>query len=362
MRRCLSILLGIVSIALIDATTLFAQPAFVNGIVIRGDRLDATRQPGANGGRFGFFSDIYYDPATDEWWALSDRGPGGGLISYGTRVQRFSIDVNPFTGAISHFRVLETVKFTDPKELLTGTSKALNGLNPLDLNGFEGTLGRSFDPEGLVIDPRTGNFLVADEYGPSLYAFDRKGRLARVFETPINLIPRAGGNVNYVALRDACGGSVPVPAVRRKRGATGQSRLRRARDFAGRFAAVCRAPGSADQRARTQQRAHRSQRPHHRLRQRSPQPDVRRKPRAVRLSAGTAGRRRCADQRAQARGCDAHRSATGPQHRCLGDSRHQRHGVPGARTRQPRHRRRRPWRRASGRQQARLQDQHHRRD
>ena len=40
-------------------------------------------------------------------------------------------------------------------------------------------LGRSFDPEGLVIDPRTGNFLVADEYGPSLYAFDRKGRLVQ---------------------------------------------------------------------------------------------------------------------------------------------------------------------------------------
>jgi hypothetical protein len=211
MPRCLYVLLGIVSIALTGATPVSAQPAFVNGIVIAGSRLDATRQPGANGGRFGFFSDIYYDSSTNEWWALSDRGPGGGLISYGTRVQRFSIDINPITGAISHFRVLETVKFTDPKGLLPGNSKALNGLNPFDLNGFEGTLGRSFDPEGLVIDPRTGNFLIADEYGPSLYAFDRKGRLVKVFDTPINLIPRAGGAVNYVALRDACGGSVPVP-------------------------------------------------------------------------------------------------------------------------------------------------------
>ena len=122
---------------------------------------------------------------------MSDRGPGGGLIGYGTRVQRFSIDINPLTGHISRFRALETVKFTDPNGLLTGTSNAMNGLNPLDLNGFEGTLGRSFDPEGLVIDPRTGDFLVADGYGPSLYAFDRKGRLVKVFETPINLIPRA---------------------------------------------------------------------------------------------------------------------------------------------------------------------------
>jgi hypothetical protein len=74
---------------------------------------------------------------------LSDRGPGGGLIGYGTRVQRFSIDINPLTGHISRFRALETVKFTDPKGLLTtGISNATNGLNPLDLNGFEGTLGR----------------------------------------------------------------------------------------------------------------------------------------------------------------------------------------------------------------------------
>ena len=50
-----------------------AQPAFVNGLVIDGATLDATQQPGANRGRFGFFSDLYYDPVREEWWALSDR-------------------------------------------------------------------------------------------------------------------------------------------------------------------------------------------------------------------------------------------------------------------------------------------------
>ena len=64
-----------------------------------------------------------------------------------------------------------------------------------------------------MIDPRSGHFLVADEYGPSLFEFDRKGRLLFVFETPANLVPRVntlvGGVVvdsvvNYVALRDAC--------------------------------------------------------------------------------------------------------------------------------------------------------------
>ena len=85
MRRSLYVLLGIASIAFTSATPVLAQPAFVNGIVIPGYRLDATGQPGANGGRFGFFSDIYYEPSTKAWWALSDRGPGGGLISYGTQ-------------------------------------------------------------------------------------------------------------------------------------------------------------------------------------------------------------------------------------------------------------------------------------
>ena len=68
MRRYLYVLFGFVSIALTSATPPSAQPAFVNGIFIPGNLLDATVQPGANGGRFGFFSDIYYHPAA-RWQA-----------------------------------------------------------------------------------------------------------------------------------------------------------------------------------------------------------------------------------------------------------------------------------------------------
>ncbi|HZO37681.1 MAG TPA: esterase-like activity of phytase family protein [Methylomirabilota bacterium] len=187
----------------------WAEPVFVNGLVFPGNTLDATRQPGANAGRLGFFSDIYYDPNRDEWWAVSDRGPGGGVLDYATRVQRFTLDVDPVTGRISNFRVKETIKFTDPKGLLSAPTnpgvaspKALNGLNPGVLNGAVGTLGRSFDPEGLAIHPRTGHLIVADEYGPSVYEFSRKGKLLRVFQTPGNLIPKVNGTVNYVADRD----------------------------------------------------------------------------------------------------------------------------------------------------------------
>jgi hypothetical protein len=193
----------------------WAQPTFVNGLVIPGDSLDATEQPGANAGRLGMFSDIYYDSAREEWWALSDRGPGGGLIDYATRLQRFTLKVDAVTGAISRFRITETVIFRDPQGLLTPPTaavskpRALNGLNPLLLNNDVSVLGRSFDPEGLVVDPRTGHFLVADEYGPSVYEFDRQGRFKQAFDIPNNLIPKVGGDRNYVAIRDDCTTSPP---------------------------------------------------------------------------------------------------------------------------------------------------------
>lgn len=212
MRRVRSVLFLAVCL-LVCAERAAAQPTFVNGIVINGGVLDATREPGANGGRFGFFSDLYYDPVRGEWWALSDRGPGGGTITYDTRLQRISVDVHPITGGIGNFRIEETIKFTDPHGLLypfTGTP-SLDGLNPLALTGNAGLLGNSFDPEGLVVDPRTGHFLVADEYGPSLYEFDRKGRLVRAFETPANLIPKAGSLVNYIAPRDSCSATLVPP-------------------------------------------------------------------------------------------------------------------------------------------------------
>ncbi len=198
-----SICLAVILVA--QAVASAADPVFVNGLKFSGGLLDATGKPGANAGRLGFFSDIYYDPNRDEWWALSDRGPGGGLLSYATRLQRFTLQVNPLTGRISDFQVKQTIKFSDPKSLLfpfTDANREMNGLNPKLLHADAGILGRSFDPEGLAIDPRSGHFIVADEYGPALYEFDRKGRLLSIFEAPANLIPKVSGVVNFVAIRD----------------------------------------------------------------------------------------------------------------------------------------------------------------
>src|SRR5262245_7605541 len=146
--------IGLAALLTVLAEPVWSQPVFVNGLAIDGGALDSTHAAGANAGRLGFFSDIYYDPAREEWWALSDRGPGGGVLPYATRVQRFEIKIDPRTGAISHFRVAETVAFRDRDGLLLDPTNpggvkptALNGLNPLALNGDAGTLGRSFDPD-----------------------------------------------------------------------------------------------------------------------------------------------------------------------------------------------------------------------
>lgn len=176
----LRILAAVVACALVGAAPALAGPAFVNGITIPAGTPDLSSDA-APFNRLGFFSDLYYDPNRNEWYGLSDRGPGGGTLSYDARVQRFTIDINPTTGAISNFQVVQTIKFTDA----TG-AVPFNGIAPSPSS----VLGRSLDPEGFVVIPKTGNFLVSDEYGPSVYEFKRDGTFVRAFTTPDNLIPR----------------------------------------------------------------------------------------------------------------------------------------------------------------------------
>lgn len=159
-----------------------AAPSFVNGLALDGAALDLSGGSSVNNGRLGYFSDIYYDTNRNEWWGLSDRGPGGGTISYDTRVQRFTLDVDQNTGAISNFKIAETVIFKSGNQ-------TLNGLAPNPTSN----LGLAHDPEGVVINPKNGNFLISDEYGPSVREFNRSGELLRTFVTPANLIPRNNG-------------------------------------------------------------------------------------------------------------------------------------------------------------------------
>jgi hypothetical protein len=173
-----------------SCATSFAAPAFVNGLAIDANTLDASGGTLVNDGRLGFFSDLAFDAVRNEWWALSDRGPGGGTLNYETRVHRFTLDVNAVTGEIAGFQVLQTLIFR--KGGIT-----LNGFAP----AAAGALELAFDPEGLVVHPLTGHLLVSDEYGPSLIEINRAGQLVRRYETPARLLPRNAttGEVNFAS-------------------------------------------------------------------------------------------------------------------------------------------------------------------
>lgn len=187
-RAAAALALAASALAPAAAQTVSTPVAFVNGLAIAADTPDLSSGSDFDR-RVGFFSDLYYDRARNEWLGLSDRGPGGGTLSYDTRIQRFTLDVNASTGAISNFKVVETIKFSN------ASGVALNGLAPSPSS----VLGTSFDPEGMVINPKNGNILVSDEYGPSVYEFNRSGQLVKAYTVPDNLVPKVGGTANYTA-------------------------------------------------------------------------------------------------------------------------------------------------------------------
>lgn len=181
---------AVLALSSLFAVTAHAEPEFVNGLALAGTTLDASGGTLVNDGRLGFFSDIYYDAARNEWWALSDRGPGGGTLHYETRIHRFKLDFNPQSGEIWNFQTLQTLIFRKGGSPLDGFSPDVAG--PLDL---------AFDPEGIVVHPLTGHLLVSDEYGPSLVEINRAGQLVRRYELPANILPRdaATGVVNHAS-------------------------------------------------------------------------------------------------------------------------------------------------------------------
>jgi hypothetical protein len=189
-----SILSAVTLVGFIGAS--FAAPVLVNSVSIAGNATDLGGGTSANQNRLGgFFSDVVYDSGTGSLYALPDRGPGGGLVSYDTRVQTFGLTVNPTTGAISNLTLQATTK-------LTQNGQAFNGLNPAlssgTVSGTASTLGRSLDPEGLVKAP-SGNYFVADEYGPRVAEFKADGTWLRDLSTPSNLQPRnLSGQLEYV--------------------------------------------------------------------------------------------------------------------------------------------------------------------
>ncbi len=180
--------------AALVATASSAQAiTFVNALAVANGTDLSGLPAGVNGNRLGGFgSDLIFDAATDSYFGMTDRGPGGGLLSYAPRIQQFTLVTDAMTGAISGFNLVNTIVFHQADGVTP-----FNGLNPQLLTGSVSTLGASLDSEGLV-RLANGHFLVSDEYGPSVYEFDGAGTFVRTFNIPANLVPKSGNGNDYV--------------------------------------------------------------------------------------------------------------------------------------------------------------------
>ncbi|MGA7934700.1 MAG: esterase-like activity of phytase family protein, partial [Kovacikia sp.] len=182
--------------------------SLVSTIIVPGNATDLYPTNGGSGGANvnrlgGFGSDFFYDYRTGFYYGLADRGPGGGTISYQTRVEKISLVVDPNTGAASGFQVVQTIPFYIPAgTTLNGvtytTDTPFNGLNSKQLaDGGNGSLlAESQDPEGFVVGAN-GNFFVSDEYGPSIYEFEPTGKFVRALTPPANVLPKLNGAPYY---------------------------------------------------------------------------------------------------------------------------------------------------------------------
>ena len=186
------------SIALLLAAATSALPAqaaitFGSNVAVSGSAVDLSKLGSApDKSRLSFGSDLFYNASDGFYYGISDRGPGGGVYDYAPRAQKFSLSVNANTGAISNFNLVDTVVFKAP------AGGFLTGLSPnLIPGGSAGALGAAFDSEGIAVRAN-GNFLVSDEYGPSIYEFAPDGTYIRAFTQPANVTPRAaGGAIDY---------------------------------------------------------------------------------------------------------------------------------------------------------------------
>lgn len=185
-------------------TTTPTTPSFVSAVAVPGNATDLFPGSGANQNRLGGFgSDLFYDARENVYYALADRGPGGGVLNYSNRVEKFNIELNDQTGAIESYKLLGSVSFIIAAgTTFNGTTYAVdtpfNGLNAKLLTGDSSNLGVSLDPEGIVVGAN-GNLFVSDEYGPSVYEFSPEGVFIRSFTQPANVLPKTGTTLDFAA-------------------------------------------------------------------------------------------------------------------------------------------------------------------
>ncbi|HEU4679066.1 MAG TPA: esterase-like activity of phytase family protein, partial [Terrimicrobiaceae bacterium] len=133
----------------------------------------------------GIGSGIVWDPQTDRLIAVPDRGPGDGTLPFTPRFHFLDVSKSSSDPHVLDLRVAETVLLRDAQ------GRPFTGLLPD--NEVDGVPMREgavcLDPEAISLGPDQTVYL-ADEYGPFLYQFSRKGRMLRRIALPERFQPR----------------------------------------------------------------------------------------------------------------------------------------------------------------------------
>ena len=112
---------------------------------------------------------------TDEYLALSDRGPNDGAVPYQDRVHRLRISIEPNATEPVRVELLATILLRDIKgRPFVGLASAFDAT--------EDCAGR-LDPEAIRVT-KDGTFFVSDEYGPRILQFAADGEQRAEVATP----------------------------------------------------------------------------------------------------------------------------------------------------------------------------------
>ncbi len=119
----------------------------------------------------GFGSAIEWTGRENIYLMLPDRGPGDGANSYPCRFH--TVQLKPGKDNTLEFKLLKTILLKDARG------------NPL--SGHAGEFAKTgkarFDPEGIRM-LKSGEILISEEYGPSMWMFDSQGKLLKQFSIP----------------------------------------------------------------------------------------------------------------------------------------------------------------------------------
>ena len=148
--------------------------------------LAGNLEDGTPHNRFGGISGIDRIANTDDYLALTDRGPKDGAVSWQCRVHRLNIQIDLSSSQPVTVQLIDTVMLRDSRGCqFTGKATAISTIDSGSCR---------FDPEGIRCT-KSGSFFVSDEYGPCIVEFDKNGNWLRSPCVPQSLcvaIPSAG--------------------------------------------------------------------------------------------------------------------------------------------------------------------------